>query len=200
MSTGIYGNVSGAARKASKLYGNVSGTNRKLKTVWADVGGVARKIYNSAGPATWTYTSHASTFHDARFENGGVTDKYSAYLEGSAEGKSIYDPSSAEIEVVYVFAEPLWIDNIQVDFSHIFDCTGSLYISLDKQELCDLYDFDGDHTNYYNVKKDVTSIDITLHANVYRTIDFSRTRVKLIINDTFLLNNSGSSLSSSSKI
>lgn len=199
MGASIYGNVGGAARKAKGLYGNVSGTNR-LKTVWANVGGVARKIYNSAGPATWTYTSHASTFHDARFENGGVTDKYSAYLEGSAEGKSIYDPSFAEIEVVYVFAEPLWIDNIQVDFSHAFDCTGSLYISLDKQEVCNVPGFDGDHTNYYNVKKDVTSIDIMLHANVYRTIDFSRTRVKLIINDTFLLNNSGSSLSSSSKI
>jgi len=46
MGASIYGNVGGAARKASKLYGNVGGANRKLKSLWSNVNGVVRKVYS----------------------------------------------------------------------------------------------------------------------------------------------------------
>lgn len=48
MGASIYGNVSGANRKAKELYAKVNGVSRKIKGEYAKVNGVVRKVYSGA--------------------------------------------------------------------------------------------------------------------------------------------------------
>jgi hypothetical protein len=79
MSASIYGNVGGAARKASKLYANVNGVTREIKELWANVNWVTRKIYQAMPKlvsVTYSGLMPAGNEGSYGFDTAGISGSY----------------------------------------------------------------------------------------------------------------------------
>ena len=196
MSVGLYGNVGGAARKASKLYGNVGGVTRKIKGVYANVNGVVRKVYS--GAVKWTTNGNSNPYINATIGSGNPSKRLSD-------------------STTYSFSEPLTLnagDKIITEFmvstfsnlkysakDDVYSVAGGFILMNDstKHTFAAVHSTtDTIYTNTITADTIISKIELNAFANIYYSGDLGY--VTLYINtqitkdeQTFTLDSSGTS-------
>ncbi len=200
MSAELYGSVGGASRKVKKLYANVNGVTREVKSLWANVGGVTRKVYS--GAVMWTYTvnvdkTFSEDFYDMEF---GPTKEETASTFVDEIGKI---GGRIDETVEYTFTEPIRINQLSIKYIEYYSgdedwAQGNVYIRKhgDSYKLLDRSGI------YYSNRSPVSYSDLGFvdSIRVYSYFDCRKrdnprggSAVVVKINNSFLLNNSGTS-------